>query len=180
MIIRETKQEDLVILEPEGRLDTKTSHEFEKKLLEHLGAGQRRFVIDLATLEYLSSAGLRVLLMLAKKISGTEGALALCSMSDHVREVFEIAGFMSVFTVRGTRAEAIDASKSVSKVDRVAEMAAKTLGVSASSPAAAARVSKETNELVARAARLLGVAGAAPEEPARAGKDGRKGTWVRT
>ena len=78
MEIREVEQGEFTVLTPVGKLDTKTAGEFERKLLGLLSGGKRRFVVDLVELEHLSSAGLRVLLMLGKKLGAPTGATS-CS-----------------------------------------------------------------------------------------------------
>lgn len=107
MEIQEKIDGATVILEPLGRLDTNTSGEFEEKLAETFAAGATQLIIDLIQVDYISSAGLRVLLMAAKKIKTLKGSLILCSMSDHIKEVFDIAGFTPVFTIHQTQADAI-------------------------------------------------------------------------
>ena len=106
--IRETRVESgFVVLEPVGRLESKTSPELDRKVVALLGAGERRFVVDLASTEYVSSAGLRVLLMLGKKVSGGAGRLVLCGLNPQVREVFDVAGLGTLFVIRASRAEAL-------------------------------------------------------------------------
>lgn len=105
--IRESREAEILVLELLGRLDTKTSGALEKSVATHLGAGQRRFILDLAGMEYVSSAGLRIFLMLAKKVTGSTGGLALCGLNPQVKEVFDIAGFTRLFTLAATRAEAL-------------------------------------------------------------------------
>ena len=116
--IRETKLvTGFVVLEPVGRLESKTSPELDKKVVALLAAGERKFVVDLGATEYVSSAGLRVLLMLAKKVSGGAGRLALCGLNPQVSEVFEIAGLGALFLIRETRDEALAAAESA-RVER--------------------------------------------------------------
>ena len=107
--IRESREDEVLVLELVGRLDTKTSGMFEKAVSTHLGEGQRRFILDLAGMEYVSSAGLRIFLVLAKKVGGGTGSLALCGLNAQVKEVFDIAGFTRLFTLAATRAEALTA-----------------------------------------------------------------------
>lgn len=107
--IRESRADGFVVLEPVGRLETKTSPDLEKKIVALLAAGDRQFVLDLAETEYVSSAGLRVFLMLAKKLAGGAGRLSLCRLNSSVREVFEIAGFASLFSIHATRDAALSA-----------------------------------------------------------------------
>ena len=78
------------------------------RLAEKLDADKLKgLVIDFEATEYISSAGLRVLLMAAKKMKSTDGKLILCSMSEHVKEVFDIAGFTPIFNIETSREAAI-------------------------------------------------------------------------
>ena len=103
--IQVVKQDDLVILELEGRLDTSTSPDFDLAVEPHT-AGPTRLAVDLAKVQYVSSAGLRVFLMTAKKLQKTGGKLVICSMSAAVREVFDIAGFSRMLRIEADQAAA--------------------------------------------------------------------------
>jgi anti-anti-sigma factor len=103
MTIQEEKREDVLIVAPIGRVDSTTSLELERYLLGRLASGPQRVVIDMLGVEYISSAGLRVLLMLAKKLGPGSGRLVLCSMGAPVRQVFELAGFIPLFAVEASR-----------------------------------------------------------------------------
>ncbi len=107
MEIRESKSGSLVILELHGRLDGSTSGTLEKYFLELLNKGEKYFVFDFEQLDYISSAGLRILLLAAKKTKGTGGKIALSSLKEHVKEVFDIAGFTAIFTICSTCADAV-------------------------------------------------------------------------
>ena len=72
-----------------------------------LDGGARRVVIDLAGVEYISSAGLRVLLLAAKRLRPPQGSLVLCGLGPSVRTVLELAGFMSLFVVEPGREQAL-------------------------------------------------------------------------
>ena len=106
MEITERRTADIVTLSLSGKLDTTTAKAFEQKILAHIESGDRRFIIDLAQLDYISSAGLRVLVS-AAKLLGNDGKIVLCSLKDPVREVFNIVGFLSVFPPFGSHDEAI-------------------------------------------------------------------------
>jgi anti-anti-sigma factor len=106
-IIQELHGQVLVVA-PGGRLDSETSGELELVLHDAETAGRRHFVIDLAAVTYVSSAGLRVLLAQAKRLDGGAGSVRLCSLSPSVRQVFDISGFSSMFTVFPNRAAALD------------------------------------------------------------------------
>jgi anti-anti-sigma factor len=107
MEISERKIADVVTLSLAGKLDTSTAKAFEEKILGQIEAGERRIVIDLAQLDYISSAGLRVFVLAAKRLDGARGKIVLCALRDSVKQVFDIAGFSSIFSVYGSHDEAI-------------------------------------------------------------------------
>ena len=82
---------------PEGRLDTMTSPEFEKELLNLLG-GVSNLVLDMSKVEYVSSAGLRVILK-AQKVMFNQGEMKLVGVNENVMEVFEITGFSNILKI---------------------------------------------------------------------------------
>jgi len=107
MNITESKTANIVTLSLSGRLDTTTAKAFEDRILAHIDSGERRIAIDLAELEYISSAGLRVFLLAAKRIDSAQGRIALCALTEPVREVFDIAGFISIFAIYDSHQEAL-------------------------------------------------------------------------
>jgi len=107
MEIGEERAGGALVVAPTGRVDSVNSGELERHLVSRLDAGERRLVIDLAGVEYISSAGLRVLLLAAKRLKPPAGALVLCGIGPSVRTVLELAGFMSLFVVAPARAEAL-------------------------------------------------------------------------
>ena len=82
----------------EGRLDTKTSPELEAVLVNELG-DTAELILDFEHLEYISSAGLRVLLTAQKKMN-TQGTMIIRNVCEDVREVFDISGFSDILTVQ--------------------------------------------------------------------------------
>ena len=109
MEINEERKTDMVILGLTGKLDATTAKTFEDKILAEIDSGDRRFVIDLSHLEYVSSSGLRVFLLAAKRLHSAGGKIVLCSLKEHVRQVFDLAGFSSLLSVYGSRDEALKA-----------------------------------------------------------------------
>lgn len=93
MEIVEEKQDDVQVYKLSGRLDSNTSPDFEKKITVALENGTKKMVADFENLDYISSAGLRVILKTTKALKRSQGILVLCSMKDYVKEVFEISGF---------------------------------------------------------------------------------------
>lgn len=107
MQIREYRLQDVVVVAPVGRIDSTTSGSFEAHLTALSAQDRQRVVIDFAEVDYISSAGLRVMLGLAKRVREQRGALAICSLDNAVRQVFELAGFLPLFAVSDTRDAAV-------------------------------------------------------------------------
>lgn len=126
MRIEESKLGRLTILRPTHRLDDKSSPLFEQSLGRRLKENCRCFVVDLAEIEYMSSAGLRVLIMLSKRLAAAEGSLVLCNLDPRVREVFDVAGLSAVFSIVDSRSAAIRKS-SAAAVGPLADLAERLL-----------------------------------------------------
>jgi anti-sigma B factor antagonist len=80
-----------------GRLDTQTAPELEAEL-DTIFSGLKELTFDMKGLEYISSAGLRVILK-AQKTMNTQGAMKLTNVNDDIMEVFDITGFLDILTV---------------------------------------------------------------------------------
>lgn len=100
-------QQDVTIIAFKGNLDSNTSPQAQQALDGMLAAGGQKIVIDFTALDYISSAGLRVLLGAAKRLHGSGGALRLFGLNETVREVFEISGFSKILSVQASEAEAL-------------------------------------------------------------------------
>ena len=109
MEIVETRENAVVILGLTGRIDAANAGLLEENVHRLIDAGEQRLVFDLAGVDYVSSAGLRVFLVAAKRLRSADGMLALAALQDRVREVFEMAGLSSVLRVCPTRDEAVAA-----------------------------------------------------------------------
>ncbi len=107
MEIDEAKNGDVVLIGLTGRLDSNTSGSLEQKLLALIDKGEKQFIIDFCDLEYISSAGLRVLLLAAKRSKAVNGKIVLSSLKIHIKEVFDLAGFSPVFPICQSREEAL-------------------------------------------------------------------------
>lgn len=107
MRIEETTAGEGRVFAPVGRIDTTTSPVVEAKFRKAIDAGVRSLVVDFEGVDYISSAGLRVFLVLAKRLRDLRGRLVLCGMPEPVRQVFHLAGFMQLFEVEATRAAAV-------------------------------------------------------------------------
>ena len=97
MQINYNKEAEKLTVAPEGRLDTVTAPEFEKRVGE-LVDGVTDFVLDMAKVEYVSSAGLRVILKV-QKVMFHQGKMKLIGVNESVMEVFEITGFSDILNI---------------------------------------------------------------------------------
>jgi anti-sigma B factor antagonist len=107
MDISEDRKADAVILALSGKLDATTAKTFEDRILGVINGGTQRLVVDLSQLDYVSSSGLRVFIIAAKRLQTVDGKIVLCSMKDHVRQVFDLAGFSSMLSIYASRDEAM-------------------------------------------------------------------------
>ncbi len=98
MEIIQNKNNNKLAIAVKGRLDTNTAPELEKAALEAL-EGVKELNLDLVNLDYISSAGLRVVLMLHKHMSGEGGKLIVSHPKDEVMEVFDMTGFSSFLNI---------------------------------------------------------------------------------
>jgi anti-anti-sigma factor len=101
---------DVVALFPQGRIDHATADGFKAALAPHLttcAAGRDRMVLDLTGVEYISSVGLRVLMLASKQAKAQGGALVVAGLQPVVREIFEISRFHLVLEVFPTLREAL-------------------------------------------------------------------------
>ena len=95
--VSKTIENGKAVLLPEGRLDTVTAPEMEAVIREVL-PGLKELILDFEKLEYISSAGLRVLLS-AQKIMSVQGEMKLIHVNETVMEIFEITGFSDILTI---------------------------------------------------------------------------------
>jgi anti-sigma B factor antagonist len=92
MEIFQENNNGIEIISVKGSLDSNTSSELENLVSMTLEKGQRKLILNLEDLEYISSAGIRVMLKTAKDLKRMDGNIVLCALQDYVREVFDIAG----------------------------------------------------------------------------------------
>ena len=104
-----SEQGCVVIIALTGRIDATTASSFETSCRELLDSGAKKVVVDLGGVEYISSAGLRVILTMVKASKAAAATLAFCSMQSMVAEVFKISGFSSMLPIYATRDEAVSA-----------------------------------------------------------------------
>lgn len=96
MTIEKTLNGETLILKVIGRLDTSTAPQLEAEMNDSLDSA-KDLILDFSELEYISSAGLRVILK-AQKIMNKQGTMKLTGVNDTVMEVFDITGFSDILT----------------------------------------------------------------------------------
>jgi anti-anti-sigma factor len=107
MEILHNKKGNVVIMSLNGRFEPATSAKFEEKSTAIINEGERKILIDFSNLDYINSAGLRVILMVAKNLKKSGGNLALFGMKDHIKEIFDMTGFSSIITIVKTEEDGI-------------------------------------------------------------------------
>lgn len=107
MDITTTDSGDVKVLSFQGNLDTNTSPDAESEINTLIDAGAQKLLVNFEKLEYISSAGLRILLATAKKLKGNGGNLKICCLNETVQEVFDISGFSTILSVATTEEEAL-------------------------------------------------------------------------
>ena len=101
------EKQGIIIVTLEGNLDTNTSPEVETELNKLIEPDGVKLIINLSQTNYVSSAGLRIFLATAKKLTAKQGVFKLCAPNDVVKEVLDISGFSSILDVKATEEDAI-------------------------------------------------------------------------
>lgn len=105
--INVSNQEQVTLVEVSGRVDSMNANQFGTALSEQIDDGKTQLVLDLSSVEYMSSAGLREIVTSLKKAKRAQGDLRLAQPSDRVREVLEMAGLDSIFRIYQSQGEAV-------------------------------------------------------------------------
>lgn len=98
---------DVIVVDLKGNLDTNTAPDAESCINDFLDSGTKKIIINLVQTQYVSSAGLRVFLATAKKLTASEGALKLCGANEVVQEILDISGFSTILDVKKSEDEAL-------------------------------------------------------------------------
>lgn len=106
MDIKVAKEQHHLVISLEGRIDSSVAKEFEDTVLKVI-EDSANVIFNFSKLDYISSAGLRVILMAAKRLKNTSGTLQLCAMKPHIHDVFEVSGFLTMLDIKPTLQEAL-------------------------------------------------------------------------
>lgn len=106
MELKIRKTEDIMIVDVSGELDTNTAPDAEAFLLEKC-SDTSKIVLNLKSLEYSSSAGLRVFLATAKRLKAGGGIMKICNLNETLKEIFDVSGFTFILSVYDTEVDAL-------------------------------------------------------------------------
>jgi len=105
--IHTTKEGNGTVVQLQGKVDATSAPSVEQALVGVIDQGEKRLVLDCAGMDFISSAGLRSLLLAVKKMKAAGGGISLAALQPNVKEVFDISGFSALFTIHGSRADAL-------------------------------------------------------------------------
>jgi anti-sigma B factor antagonist len=103
----QTRAEDVCVLSLAGRIDSQTANDLKAKLTRMISSGERSVLVDFKSVAYLTSAGFHALLLATDVAQRNAAKLVLCNVVGLVRETFESAGLAALFTIAGSREEAL-------------------------------------------------------------------------
>ncbi len=107
MAVSSTTRDSVTIVAATGVVDTRTAQAFEAEFVRAFNDGARAVAVDFSRVDLITSAGIRVLVMMAHRLQRGSGGLVLFALGPRVRTVFEIGGLLGQFQVVETEAEAI-------------------------------------------------------------------------
>lgn len=107
MDVKEEKKGDVLILRIKGRLDAISAPAAEKKVFDCINSGNSNLILDVSGVDYLSSAGMRMLLSTTKKLKSISGRMILFGMTNNVMDVLKMSGFDHVLELCRTEEEAL-------------------------------------------------------------------------
>ncbi|MGH6917161.1 MAG: STAS domain-containing protein [Geminicoccaceae bacterium] len=107
MQVQESKKGMVLVVAAQGRLDGSSADEFQGRLSASIESGETRILLDFADLIYISSAGLRILLITAKRLKEGDGQFAICGLTENVASVFKVSGFDGVIKIFPDEAAAL-------------------------------------------------------------------------
>lgn len=105
--IIEERESGVLVLTPVKRLDGANARSFESLIMDRIDNGEQNLIVDFSRLNFVSSEGMRVILIAAKQLQASRGKFALCSMKDHIHHVFHISGFDKIIPILNSRWSAL-------------------------------------------------------------------------
>ena len=118
MEVKWERKEETVVARVEGRIDGANFSEFQSILESGVEPDAQTVVVDFEEVVFISSAGLRVVLMLGKQLRKRGAQLAICSLNDSIRRIFAVSGFDRIVPIHGSETQALDALSSAPEPDK--------------------------------------------------------------
>ena len=109
MAVTIERQDNTIIAQVSGRVDGTNAAEFQDDLIPVTEGSNQSVILDIGELSYISSAGLRVILLIARTLRSKDATFIVCSPTDSIREIFEISGFSQIIPIHNSQAEAVAA-----------------------------------------------------------------------
>ena len=97
MLIQKIEHSDAAIFQVKGRLDSSSTPDLEKRIQDSLDQGSTILILDFSDLEYINSAGLRILVMSYQRLQPLGGQVMVCGVRDYIAEIFDISGYNRIF-----------------------------------------------------------------------------------
>ncbi|ASF46063.1 STAS domain-containing protein [Methylovulum psychrotolerans] len=107
LTISSAPQGNSLVIALAGRIDAANAKNLEQYCLEQIDGGAIRLIFDFTAVNYISSAALRVFLVIAKRLNSLQGSVKLCALNTLLRDVFDISGFAKLFVITATVQEAL-------------------------------------------------------------------------
>jgi anti-sigma B factor antagonist len=127
MELKLSRHGQVAVVHPAAQVDGRLAFQFEQDILELLQDGTRYVVVDFAAVTLFASAGIRVLILMLHKLDARDGVLILCGLNQYVRNVLDVSGLTSQFTIVGTIADAVKAMPAGQDSSEMAVLARRTL-----------------------------------------------------
>lgn len=127
MELKVSRHGQVAVVHPSAQVDGRLAFQFEQDILELLQDGTKFVVVDFAAVTLFASAGIRVLILMLHKLDARDGALILCGLNQYVRNVLDVSGLTSQFTIVGTIADAVKAMPAGEDTSETAVLARRAL-----------------------------------------------------
>ena len=118
MEVKWERKDETAVARVEGRIDGANFSEFQSVLESGVEADAQTVIVDFERVAFISSAGLRVVLMLGKQLRKRDAQLAICSLNDSIRRIFAVSGFDRIVPIHGSETQAIDALAGAPEPDK--------------------------------------------------------------
>jgi len=108
MQVPSSTKDGITIVSPAGVIDTRTAQAFETTMVQAFGSGARAFAVDFSRVTLITSAGIRVLVMMTHRLQRASGGLVLFALAERVKTVFEIGGLLQQFRIVAGEPQALE------------------------------------------------------------------------